>query len=299
MHQQKMQLKNDELKLQRNCVIKLDRSSKNSHNAKYQCTICNYFCHTVEIALKHILGSIHIGNFETSELESVIRQLTMPNDSQLVCLSSFLVDFYQQFIVREDNLKARYDVFYKFKMKLSQIYPELDAHLYGSVASGICYGDSSCDIELKYNRHHLDLNKRKMTTSEIINAALDTIKTKLNDTFDVVSFEKSSSLDKIDTNKLTIFAQIGNGKWSQRIPFNFTSDLHPDSAYKTSILIRAYMQLDERAKILTFCFRHIARVFSSFYQLLFQNEFNFKLLFKRYQKLINRIYAHFHHTLTF
>jgi hypothetical protein len=43
------------------------------------------------------------------------------------------------------------------------------------------------------------------------------------------------------------------------IAFNFTNNFYPN-AYKTSILLRAYLELDHRAKILAFCLRYIAKV---------------------------------------
>ena len=54
-------------------------------------------------------------------------------------------------------------------------------------------------------------------------------------------------------NKLTI-----ESKDAPKIVFNFTSGIFT-SAYKTSALLRAYLELDERARILAFCFRYIAK----------------------------------------
>lgn len=43
------------------------------------------------------------------------------------------------------------------------------------------------------------------------------------------------------------------------IIFNFLTGLYP-SAYKTSTILRAYMDLDERARVLAFCLRYLAKV---------------------------------------
>lgn len=69
--------------------------------------------------------------------------------------------------------------------------------------------------------------------------------------------KKSKNLPSkcLNLNKLTYKAQNSNFN----LQFNFTSGLYP-SAYKTSSLIRAYLELDDRAKILAFCFRYIAKL---------------------------------------
>jgi len=50
-------------------------------------------------------------------LELKIRELEMPCEDSLIRLNAYLVDFYRKNIIRHDQLKYRYDVFYDFKRK--------------------------------------------------------------------------------------------------------------------------------------------------------------------------------------
>jgi len=90
----------------------------------------------------------------------------------------------------------------------------------------------------------------------------------MSDTFDANQIKKifngdtnskaSKQQNSQNVNKISLVANRSFTQ-NQKIVFNFTSGLFA-TAYKTSTLIKAYFELDERLKILSFCLRHIAKV---------------------------------------
>jgi hypothetical protein len=129
--------------------------------------------------------------------------------------------------------------------------------------------EKNCLIEINNDVKELDKNLKpkhnkdgtNKSSHQLLNNAFELIKTEMSDIFDLAqqtSFNHHNPSNKTKTtsqnsNKFTV-ETIDNG-----IAFNFTSGIF-SSAYKTTNLLRAYLELDERAKILAFCFRYIARV---------------------------------------
>jgi hypothetical protein len=119
------------------------------------------------------------------------------------------------------------------------------------MAYGICFNDSSCDISVEY-----DDSVAEKSPIKIISDINVFIKSEMTETF----FQEDYSTDEIrisdktnNLNKLTFKSK------SLNILFYFTTGLYT-SAYKTSTLLNAYMSLDDRAKILAFCLRYVAKV---------------------------------------
>ena len=133
--------------------------------------------------------------------------------------------------------------------------------MYGSMAYGICSHDSGADIDIDYENH-------SKSSTQILKDVCDVIKKEMSNVFEPqqinklynsVSNGKGNKHQSLpNSNKITLVARktLGN---NQKIVFNFTSGLHA-TAYKTSMLIKAYFELDERVKLLAFSFRHIAKV---------------------------------------
>ena len=198
-------------------------------------------------------------------LELRIRDLELPSESRLKQLTSFLVDFYRKNIISDQQLKYRYDVFYDFKRKFLLKYPTAKINMYGSIAYGICSNDSSVDIDIDYENH-------SKTTSQILRDVGELIRSEMSDTFDPQQIAKlygsvgsnksnkqsSQQQQQQCANKITLLTRKSFTP-NQKIFFNFTNGLYA-TAYKTSYLIKAYFELDERVKILAFCFKYIAKV---------------------------------------
>lgn len=109
--------------------------------------------------------------------------------------------------------------------------------------------DSWCDVDV-------DLMKGHGSGSITLKELSEFIKTEMSDVFDVTHLSTNSSAKTVKTpvhNRL-LLETINN-----RTVFNFTSGVYPNG-YKTSDLIRAYMHLDQRAKILAFALRYLAKV---------------------------------------
>ena len=201
-------------------------------------------------------------------LELKIRDLELPTESRLKQLTSYLVDFYNKNIISEQQLKYRYDVFYEFKRKFLLKYPTAMVNMYGSIAYGMCSNDSSVDIDIDYENH-------SKSTSQILKDAGELIRTEMVDTFDPHQISKlfGNAGKKANkehqqqqlqcSNKITLLARKVFSA-NQKIYFNFTNGLYA-TAYKTSYLIKAYFELDERVKILAFCFKYIAKVWASYF----------------------------------
>ena len=121
-------------------------------------------------------------------------------------------------------------------------------NLYGSTTYGICSNDSQVDVDIEYV-------KSNWSTSQILNEVSDFLRTEMNDIFEIDSSNntKSSSSNSNNSNKISFLTK------KTQILFNFTSELF-SSAYKTSFLIKSYLELDARARILGFCLRYIAKV---------------------------------------
>lgn len=43
-------------------IIPLKLISKKNKTAKYHCTVCNYYCHSIEVAFKHKSNKLHLTN---------------------------------------------------------------------------------------------------------------------------------------------------------------------------------------------------------------------------------------------
>lgn len=128
--------------------------------------------------------------------------------------------------------------------------------MYGSIAYGICFNDSSCDISIEFESTTSTKNK---TSIQIIEHVSDLIKNEMSDTF---HFKTNQNSNKQKNSKQTTnqcLNKITFESFDSKIVFNFTSGIHP-VAHKTSTLLRCYFELDERARILAFCFRFIAKV---------------------------------------
>lgn len=123
--------------------------------------------------------------------------------------------------------------------------------MYGSTAYGICFSDSACDISIEHDSGNRDGTNK--SSHQLLNNALELIKTEMSDIFNQQNTSTKNRTNSSNTNKFTV-ETVDSG-----IVFNFTSGIF-SAAYKTTNLLRAYLELDERAKILAFCFRYIARV---------------------------------------
>ncbi|CAF0866293.1 unnamed protein product [Brachionus calyciflorus] len=233
-----------ELELEKNYVFRM----KKFKTDKFRCNICNYLCDTIEVARKHINGQIHRNNLETIKLDMRIRDLELPQKSKLDNLSSFLIDFYSKNVISNEKLKQYYDFYYKFKEKYQQKHPDASINITGSLAHGICFNDSTCDITVEYdsktNRSSADiLAEMDLFILQEMNSFLD-----LRYDPELQALKKNSKL-----NKLT-FKAINSS-----LVFNFTTGLYTSSP-KTNFLIKSYLDLDERARILAFCFKYLARI---------------------------------------
>ena len=224
-------------------------------------------------------------------LEIKVRELEMPGASKLDQLGSFLVNFYQQNVISQEALKKRYDVYHKFKRLFTSLYPgsttnlflcvECDCcegsvllslslsvawtdarvNIYGSTAHGACFADSSCDISIEYAS---ESSSSSLSCSKILGDVCDVLRsTDMSDTFDPLLF-KQMERNRQAKKKLSIAANKLSIQARDTTVFNFSTGLYP-SAHKTSALLRAYLELDDRAKILAFVFRYIAKVRRSAY----------------------------------
>ena len=163
----------------------------------------------------------------------------MPTDPKLDHLSSYLIDFYLKTIISPESLKRRYDIYHTFKLKFLSKHPDATVNVYGSTAHGICFPDSSCDISV-------ESGENDKSTHQILTEVADLIQKEMSDIFDCQKQQKAN-------NKLTV--QLKNSSTC----FNFTTALHT-SAHKTSALLKAYIELDDRVKVLAMCFRYMAKV---------------------------------------
>ena len=125
--------------------------------------------------------------------------------------------------------------------------------MYGSTVYGICTNDTSCDIDI-------DFEKTNKSNMQILKDVQELVKKHMCDVFDLNqpsqlngNGKSARSNSNNSSNKITFDTK------KLKISFNFTSGLF-SGAYKTSQLIKAYLELDERAKVLAFCFRHMAKV---------------------------------------
>lgn len=129
--------------------------------------------------------------------------------------------------------------------------------MYGSTAYGICTNETICDIDIDHENH-------SKSSSQLLRDAGELIKQEMSDLFEssqvtkLLNGKSNKAQASQNPNKITLTAKK-TFKNVQKVSFNFTSGLYA-TAYKTSSLIKAYFQLDERVKILAFVFRHIAKV---------------------------------------
>ena len=128
--------------------------------------------------------------------------------------------------------------------------------MYGSMAYGICSNDSGCDIDI-------DFPNDSKSSTQILKDVLELVKNEMSEIFEPSQFKHINTNGKKThssqmSNKLTVSAKK-LPQCKEKVVFNFTTGLF-STAYKTSTLIKAYFELDERVKILAFIFRYIAKV---------------------------------------
>jgi hypothetical protein len=114
----------------------------------------------------------------------------------------------------------------------------------GSMLYGVCYNDSQCDISIKLLSLPSVKTPSKDTTE--MTYILDILKHEMTDDLTFIRGEEK--------DKHSVFMSVSN-----HMVFNFFTDFYP-SAYKTSSLLRAYLDIDERARPLAFFFRYIFKV---------------------------------------
>ena len=124
--------------------------------------------------------------------------------------------------------------------------------MYGSTLTGICQNNNECDIDVDFND---SVNSR-----EAIGLICDFLSTEMSNLFDANEIEENRTSQ---SSKIKLTHKTDDSKASS-IVFNFTCGLFVN-AYRTSTLLRAYMELDERVKVLAFALRYLALV-SSFIQ---------------------------------
>ena len=112
-------------------------------------------------------------------------------------------------------------------------------NLFGSTASGFCLKDSPIDIDVNFD------NKQPYDSLEIINQFLQS---NMSDRFHL------NEIDMSQQNKIIVKTTRDD------LLKCYLSCSHYSYSYRTSALINYYSKLDERFKILAFCFRHLARV---------------------------------------
>ena len=133
--------------------------------------------------------------------------------------------------------------------------------MYGSTAYGICFNDSYCDVSIEFESSATTSTGKPKTSTQILTIVNDLIKNEMSDIFHLKTTHQNSSKNNKNSkplvnqnlNKLTVESI------DSKIVFNFTTGLFA-SAHKTATLLRGYFEIDERAKILAFCFRYIAKV---------------------------------------
>ena len=124
----------NDLKL--NCIIPLLASSQKKHTAKYHCTICNYYCHTMDAAFKHKRNQTHAKYFKVIKMafliiifnliffffffnmfksEKKLRELSIPKETSLEALTNYLTNIYVENCLNQEELNYRFEVFFKIK----------------------------------------------------------------------------------------------------------------------------------------------------------------------------------------
>lgn len=118
--------------------------------------------------------------------------------------------------------------------------------IYGSTAHGICMAESGCDVDV-------DLSKLHSSSAQTIRELCQFLKKEMSDEFNIEPLMDTRNPKFASHNRLTLETLNGSGV------FNFTTGVY-SNGYKTSALLSAYMQLDERAKLLAFSLRYLAKV---------------------------------------
>lgn len=200
----------------------------------------------------------------------------MPSSGRLDQLSSFLADFYSRNVCSHTRLQQAYALFATFRSKLNAKHSgRYQVHMCGSMAHGVCFNDSACDISIEPTT---TTTTNDSNTMQIMRDVVDLIRDEMSDVF--VSVEKDveylrseaamrggggcGERGRANSANRVVFKSSpnksnNNPTSSGGIIFNFLTGVYP-SAHKTGTVLRAYMDLDERARILAFCFRYLAKV---------------------------------------
>ena len=118
--------------------------------------------------------------------------------------------------------------------------------MHGSTAHGICMAESGCDVDV-------DLSKLHSSSVQTIRELCQFLMKEMCNEFNVEPLMDTRSPKCASHNRLTLQTIDGGGV------FNFTTGSY-SNGFKTSALLSAYMQLDERAKLLAFSLRYLAKV---------------------------------------
>ena len=210
------------------------------------------------------------------KLEIAVRELEMPASDSLDHLSTFLADFYLMNVIASGKLKFCYETYQKFKTRFLGKFPAATINIYGSMAYGLCTEHTTCDISVEFSEEN-------RTSEQILADVEEFVRSEMSDVFastvaaenqqptapntiatlnqvksPKISNKKSRTAPNASCNASKLVFEAKSDEYSTA-KFQFTSGAM-NEAHKTSTLLRAYMQLDERAKILAFGFRYMAKV---------------------------------------
>lgn len=199
-------------------------------------------------------------NEQTINSEKQIPELEMPSRGRLNHLSAYLLEFYSRATTANAaRVKHAYELVDRVRERLAPSH-NVQVRICGSMWYGVCTSDTQCDVSIEPVGAAAAATQPE--TERVLRQVAEIVRTDMTDLLKPLT-EADRLVKTIATGNAASFDRANRHSFrsvdAPAVVVNFISGVYP-SAYQTASLLRAYLDLDERARVLAFCFRHMAKV---------------------------------------
>ncbi|XP_033120822.1 terminal uridylyltransferase 4-like [Anneissia japonica] len=237
-----LQLNKAEKNLEKDFVFKLKKKNPKFPNAKFFCRLCQYHCDNIPACNKHINDQKHVKVFKSMKVDEAIKKLKQASPAHLDALTHLLVAVVQQEAMSHEDMNKRNVAVARMKTAFKEKMPGVDLRLFGSSVSGFGFKQSDLNIELILP---VDSKEEHKAAKGLVDAAH-------------LMKENSKLFSEVQPDFEAKFPCIDFIEPESGLPGKIS--IMNDHAYKSSKLLLAYSEMDERVKPLAIGLRKLARL---------------------------------------
>ncbi|RUS92209.1 hypothetical protein EGW08_000062, partial [Elysia chlorotica] len=126
----------------------LKKPNQKFRNARYFCRLCDYHLDQIEDCVKHMKDNRHCRRKEISEVDSVLRIIPEPTESQLAALTSAVDSVWHRRAIQPAQKALRQEIVKRLESLLQQHIPDVLLYMYGSSLTGFGLQDADINVDL-------------------------------------------------------------------------------------------------------------------------------------------------------